>query len=108
MKLRNDAATKIQKNYLTWRRWSLIPKALKFRKNQMATIIQKYMRGDRICNSMYTKLRKTKLQQNLRFFYDMKYRIEYVAINRIKLFYLIYLRHKKMQERIELQNAINR
>jgi hypothetical protein len=37
----------------------------------------------------------------------MKYRIEYVAINRIKLFYLIYYRYKKLQERIELQNAIN-
>jgi len=36
---REKAALKIQRNYKTWHRWALIPKALKFRKNTMATVI---------------------------------------------------------------------
>lgn len=89
MERRNLAALKIQKNYKTWHRWSLIPKALKFRKNQMATIIQKYMRGYRVYHQMYTELRQTKLQENFNFFKEMRQRVEVVAVNRIKLWFKI-------------------
>ena len=43
--LRQNAAIIIQRNYKRFRMVSLIPKALKYRKNLAAITIQKYLRG---------------------------------------------------------------
>ena len=44
---------------------------------------------------MYTKLRKTKLQENFNFFDEMKNAVEVKTINKIKLWWLLKLRIRK-------------
>ena len=72
VKERTDAASRLQRYYRSYRGFSMLPKALLFRKNEKATMIQKYMKGYGIFHKMFLHLRKEKLRDTATFFDSMR------------------------------------
>lgn len=62
----------IQRNYKCWRTFNLIPKALKFRKNMAAQMVQKFVKGYIVFHTMYGKLRKSKIEANYEWFKEKR------------------------------------
>eukprot|EP00356_Strombidium_inclinatum_P007770 CAMPEP_0170509988 /NCGR_PEP_ID=MMETSP0208-20121228/65516_1 /TAXON_ID=197538 /ORGANISM="Strombidium inclinatum, Strain S3" /LENGTH=230 /DNA_ID=CAMNT_0010793401 /DNA_START=2213 /DNA_END=2905 /DNA_ORIENTATION=- len=53
---RNGAASKIQKNYRSYRRWNIIPKIMRIRKENAALVCQKLLQGYRIWKGWYMSI----------------------------------------------------
>ena len=66
----------IQRNYREFRRVKMLPRAIKFYKDQQATIVQKYMRGYMIYHQKFVSLRNQKLKINANFFDAMRATVE--------------------------------
>ena len=73
---RVDASNMIKRNYREYRRITMLPKAIAFYKNNLATLIQKYLRGYKVAVLGYKNLRKAKLDQNHHFFTEIRLKEE--------------------------------
>ena len=58
----------------------MIPKALKQRKANAATFIQKYLRGYLVFHNHFIEIRKSKLKENEKFFEEMRNQIQLDAL----------------------------
>ena len=71
--LRKESASRIQRSYRNYRKWSMLPKVWRQHKSNAAIVIQKYLRGYLVFHNHFIDIRKTKLKENEKFFEDMKY-----------------------------------
>jgi len=100
--LRTKAASMIQKNFRLFRRWNVIPKLMRSRKNNSAEIIQKYLKGYIVSRRLYHQIQQNKIDQNYNFFSDLRHRLEQSAAKTIKLYYIRYKIKKVERQQAEL------
>ena len=68
IKNRDDAARKIQHLWKRYRLFSMIPKALKARKNMAASLIQRYVKGYIGWRGINRIIREKRLKANFEYF----------------------------------------
>ena len=66
----------IVKNYKAYRRWNVIPKILNIRKNDNATIIQKFLKGFLVYNRLNRKIKNNKITTNFIYFVELRKKLE--------------------------------
>ena len=86
MSIRNAAARRIQHLWKKYRIFSMIPKALKARKNMAATLVQRYVRGYIDFTNIRTIINQKKLKENLEYFGKIKFTLESNAQVKIRYY----------------------
>lgn len=69
---RNKAASKLQRAWRRHRIFSLIPKALVYRKNLSILMIQKYMRGYKVYSKINSTIRQKHMKESFEYFTNLR------------------------------------
>ena len=84
----------IQRNYRAYRRFRILPKLLRKRKEDATILVQKFIKGyamrKKVMNAIVTK----KIDANYVYFEELRSKLEVYAYNIISLHWLRYLGRK--------------
>ena len=98
IQLRRDSAVMIQRCYRRFRMVSLIPRALRFRKNMAAITIQKYLKGFLTFHSWRLEVDKQKIKDTISYFDILRTKLLAKTQIVIKKNWLLHLEKKRMRE----------
>ena len=91
---RLDAVCRIQRSYRGYRRWRIIPKMLRQRKERNCIIVQKHLQGYLARKRFVRDIHELKIQTNMAFFTDLREKLYKNSCDIISLHWLRYMVRK--------------